>query len=91
MNEQQKIIERVESSFLFTRDEKEALMLLCVTPEFAEVVKEQLFPYFDAEDGTAKTLSSAANKESLAMAREIEAAESHAERHEQKEIHSVLV
>ena len=91
MTEQQKIIERVESSFLFTRDERESLMLLCVTPEFAEIVGEFLLPVFAAEDEAAKTLSAAANRESLVIAREIEEAESHAERHEQKEIHNALV
>lgn len=91
MTEQQKIIERVESSFLFTRDERESLMLLCVTPEFAKIVEDVLLPLFAVENAAAKSLSSAVNKESLSLAREIEAAESHEERHEQKEIHSVLV
>lgn len=70
---------RIESSFLFTREERESLMLLCVHPELAEIVAECLLPAFESEEAAATALSQSVNRESLAVAREIEAAETRAE------------
>lgn len=67
---------RIESSFLFTKEERESLMLLCVCPEFAQIVADSLLDAFDAEDAAAKSLSRSITRESLSVAREIEAAES---------------
>lgn len=83
----QQLQDRIESSFLFTRDERESLMLLCECPEFAEIVEESLRDVFETENSTAKALSMGMNLETLAISRQIEAAESAIER---KEIHSVL-
>lgn len=84
----EQIQNRIESSFLFTREERESLMLLCECPEFAQIVEETLRDAFASENAAAKALSSGVNLEALALSREIEAAETALER---TEIHSVLV
>lgn len=78
---------RIESSFLFTREERESLMFLCVCPEFADIVAESLRDVFEAEEAAAAGLSKSLSKESLSVARQIEALESVRER---EEIHVLI-
>ena len=87
-NQTERIQSRIETSFLFTKEERESLMLLCVYPEFADVVAESLAAAFEAEDVTASALSKEVNRESRLLAKEIEMSES---LREKAESHPVLV
>ena len=87
-NQTERIQSRIETSFLFTKEERESLMLLCVCPEFAEIVAESLAAAFEAEDVTASSLSKEVNRESRSLAKEIEMSES---LREKAESHPVLV
>lgn len=72
----------VEASFLFTKEEKEALAVLCDLPEFSDIIFECLAASLHTEKETAGALVPEISKESVKLAKEIETRETLAERRE---------
>lgn len=83
MNQQsEQLRANVEASFLFTKEEKEALALLCDLPEFSDIIFECLSASLHAEREAAGAMVPEISRESAKLAREIETRESIAEKRE---------